>query len=396
MHLLMVTDRHPRDEPFLREVYAKRWKRTGEITFVMEATDETSPGIKKWKGHRLHILPHGSYNHLKAAKRYVTEPNPLKPIIDDNMGFDIIQVRNDLALGLDAVSAAGNYETPFVYRLSHLKSEGLQLGYRMGLPGFSVIDYAKGAAGKRVRRLLANRADVVFTISEEMSIHLKERGYQSQLRAMPMAADTTLDPATINPEAFLSEWDVKHVPYLVYIGTMNPIRQLEFLFPVMKYIRQKEKKDIKLVMVGGRSEPNRERLRRAAHSRGVSDAVIFTGWISSKKLRQAVVGAKAGLSPIPENYVLRTNSPTKLMEYLNLSTPAVATPTPEQKNVLKESGAGKLATREVSEFGDAICHLITDEKHRKELGRKGRKYIVSNRSYDHVYKNVKNYYESMV
>jgi glycosyltransferase involved in cell wall biosynthesis len=136
-------------------------------------------------------------------------------------------------------------------------------------------------------------------------------------------------------------------------------------------------------------------LQTAAAEAGVADAVTFTGWVAHETLHQAVVGAKVGLSPVPENYVLRTNSPTKVLEYLNLATPAVATPTPEQKRVLRESEAGRLASRTVDEFCEAIVQLLSNESRRRQLGREGRKYITSNRSYNHAVSTVREVYESL-
>lgn len=397
MRLLILTDQtFPCDEPFLREVYAKRWQEVGDVVFVMQATDQIKPGTQTWKGNQVHVLSKEAYSYLEAAKRYGTrQTNSLEEIYQKEGPFDLVQVRNDLALGLDALRLANRHDIPFVYRLSHLKSETLQLGYRKRLPGYSLTDYARGMVGKQVRRVLTDRADVIFTISEAMSSYLIEQGCRTRLESLPMAADETLDPATIDPTSFQSEWRLLNCTYLVYIGTMNPIRELEFLFPVLKRVRYKVDDDIRLVMVGGRSVDNRNRLQTAAEKFGVANAVTFTGWVSQESLQQAVVGAKIGLSPIPQNYILRTNSPTKLMEYLNLATPAVATPTPEQKRVLNESGAGELASRDAANFADAICRLIDDKERRERLGPQGREYIKSNRTYDRALKRVREAYKNI-
>jgi len=397
MKILMVTDqRFPRDEPFLREVYAKRWPDVGDIVFVMQATDQTDPGVMTWHGNQVYVLSGEAYSYLGAAKRHGTrQTNPLERIQRNDGPFDVIQVRNDLALSLYALRLADRNDIPFVYRLSHLKSETLQLGFRKHLPGYSLTDYAKGMIGKRVRGVLIDRADAVFTISEAMSAYLIKNGCQTRLEAIPMAADTALDPTIIDSGPFQSEWGLLDKSYLVYIGTMNPIRQLEFLFPVLKRVRHEVDDDIRLAMVGGRSEENREQLETAADEFGVADAVTFTGWVSQEALQQAVVGAKVGLSPIPQNYVLRTNSPTKLMEYLNLATPTVATPTPEQAQIIEESGAGRLASRETTEFADAVVELLSDEERRHRLGQQGREYIKSNRSYDHALEHVWKIYKNM-
>jgi glycosyltransferase involved in cell wall biosynthesis len=319
---------------------------------------------------------------------------PLETLWETEGPFDAIQVRNDLAFGLRAARLARNRSVPFVYRLSHLKSEELCLGYRNGIDGYALSDYLRGQAGKRVRRTLLNSADLTLTISDAMTEHLRSKGFRGPTESLPMGADTALQPTDIDPEQFQHRFGVGS-NYLVYIGTMNPIRQVEFLFPVLAQVRE-QRPDIKLVMVGGRNDEHRNRLERAAEHHGVADGVCFTGWVEKTALRRAVVGADIGLSIFPPNYVLRTNSPTKTLEYMNLSTPVIGTKTPEQIEILSESSAGCTIEFKMEAFSEAILDLLADPDTRKQMGRRGRKYIENKRNYDLLCERAIKLYEAHI
>lgn len=393
MRLLVLADwEYPCNEPFMREVYAKRWQERGhEVVWGFRSTEKEIKG-EKWRGTPAYLLPSRFHSETRVAiDRLARRNQVLEPLWEAEGPFDVIQVRNDLALGLRATQLARKKDIQFVYRLSHLKPETLSLGYRKGITGYGLSDYLRGQLGKRFRRIILNRADLTLTISDAMTNYLQSRGFQGRVESLPMGADTSIDPTDIDPEPFRERFGIKS-DYLVYIGTMNPIRQLEILFPVLKKVR-KRYPETKLVMVGGRSDEHRDRLERAAYRHGVADGVCFTGWVEETTLRRAVVGADIGLSVFPPNHVLRTNSPTKALEYMNLATPVVGTQTPEQIEILSESCAGCAVEFETEAFSETILELLADPDTRRQMGRRGREYIENNRSYDLLCERAISFYE---
>jgi glycosyltransferase involved in cell wall biosynthesis len=107
------------------------------------------------------------------------------------------------------------------------------------------------------------------------------------------------------------------------------------------------------------------------------------------------VTADIGLSPIPTDGVLQTNAPLKVLEYLNLSTPVVATDTPDQRRVLKESGAGRVVPYDTERFTEALIDLLQSGDLNK-MGRQGEEYIENHRSYEILAQSVLGAYDNHV
>jgi glycosyltransferase involved in cell wall biosynthesis len=204
-------------------------------------------------------------------------------------------------------------------------------------------------------------------------------------------ADTNLSPKEFSGENFRKVHNLPDKPLLLYMGSMSPIRRLEFLFDVLE--RAIEKIDMHLVMVGGRNKQYRDRLRREAHKSHMGDHVTFTGWISDEEhLNNGIVAADIGLSPIPTDGILRTNAPLKVLEYLNLKTPVVATDTPDQRQVVEESGGGRIAPYDAEIFAGAVVKML-QLGDLDEMGKQGREYIENYRSYATLTRSVQDAYK---
>jgi glycosyltransferase involved in cell wall biosynthesis len=91
--------------------------------------------------------------------------------------------------------------------------------------------------------------------------------------------------------------------------------------------------------------------------------------------------ADCGVSPIPPGPLFDVSSPTKLVEYLALGLPAVATRIPDQEKVLRESGAGLCVEFSATELARAIALVLGDPSGWRDLARNGRAYIADHRSY---------------
>ena len=63
-------------------------------------------------------------------------------------------------------------------------------------------------------------------------------------------------------------------------------------------------------------EPQRDRLRHLASNAGVSDLVVWTGWVPMSTAWGYVQRCEVGLSPIPRSELLDVSSPTKIIEFL--------------------------------------------------------------------------------
>jgi len=86
------------------------------------------------------------------------------------------------------------------------------------------------------------------------------------------------------------------------------------------------------------------------------------------------------LSPYYGIEVLKSTSPTKLVEYLALARPVVATVHPEQDLVLGQCAGGISTPWDESAFADAICSILENPRSGDEMGHRGRAYVEAERT----------------
>jgi glycosyltransferase involved in cell wall biosynthesis len=399
--LLLLTDwSYPCDHRFLTNVYARRFSTKHDIVWVMRPGEDGGDELREheWEGDPVYELPADAYSPPRTLGTILTgrlRSHALFDILDVPSEIDLVHVRNDLAMALLATRLRTNFDVPYVHQISHLKAESLLHLAKVNDTDSRVSDAVKGVLGKWVRRYVSGQADVVLPISTAMETTLEEMGYDVPMQPLPTGADTTIDPDSIDPAPFVEEYDVPaDRDVLVYIGTMRPIRQLDFLFEVLATFDGQRPF---LLMVGGRDPENQRRLAAQAEHRGVREDVRFTGWISDDDtLYRAIRAADVGVSPLPPTDVLETNAPIKVLEYLAMKTPVVATDTPDQRRVLKRSGGGTVTDYDPESFARAIDEIISSGRTRLEMGESGREYIIENRNFDVLHAKVVDVYREVL
>ncbi len=398
MRLLLLTDwTYPCDHQFLSKVYANHFiERGNEVTWVMRPEDDSQQSIDRdvWNGSDVYILPSSAYNPARDATRFFTgriQSNPLFDTDIDFTNFDLIHVRNDLSMGLIASHLTKQYTVPYVHQISHLKAEALIEAARQGHD--TQFSWVKGHLGKRLRQRVADSADLVLPISDAMQQYLKQGGYTTPMVTLPTGAEVANEVP--DDEQFKDKYDISSEFTLLYMGSMSPYRNLEFLFDVLDEVCNTH--DAHLVMAGGRAESDRTRLQKKAVEKGVSSKVTFTGWISDREeIQSAVAAADVGLSPFPTDSILRTNAPIKTLEYMSLRTPVVASATPDQESVLTESNGGLAVDYSTNAFVDAINQLLSSRTVRERMGNQGQEYLAENRNFDVLADRVEQVYGSLV
>lgn len=290
---------------------------------------------------------------------------------------DLIQVRDDFLAGALGLLAARLRRRPFVFWLSYPFPEARLLDAREGRARWPLYARVTGQlAGWSLYRLLLPHADHVFVQSEQMKQDLLRPGVNpARLTPVPMGLpDLDLPPSA--PRAL--------EPIVLYLGTLARVRRLSMIIDAFAQVHA-AMPAARLVIVGDGDVPeDRAELELAVEGHGLRGAVTFTGQLPRKEALAWVQRASVCLSPFYPTFVLRSTSPTKLVEYLANGKAVVANDHPEQADVIRASGGGLCTGWEAAAFARSTLTLLRDARLRDSMGAAGRAWVVTHRLYSHI------------
>lgn len=301
-------------------------------------------------------------------------------------GYDIVQVKDKFVSALPAIVAARRGGLKFVYWLSFPFPEESLYAAKAGLARYPFVYWLRGHFLRwLLYRVIVPSADHVFVQSAQMKKDIVAMGGDpGRITAVPMGVSTEL----------LSSYEEHDVwpGAIVYLGTFNSARRLDFLVRVFALVRQRVR-DARLYMVGAGDDPEDERaLEEECLRLGVDSNVVFTGFLPRNEALGYVRRAAVCVSPFFPTPILNSTSPTKLIEYMALGRAVVANDHPEQRSVIGESGGGICVSYDESEFSRAICSLLENPHLAADMGRRGREYVARNRTYRRIADAVESQY----
>jgi glycosyltransferase involved in cell wall biosynthesis len=306
---------------------------------------------------------------------------------------DCLQVRDKILIAVLALAAARLLRIPFVYWMSFPIVEGYAVHARAGAVRFAALHWLRAwLTDSLLYRLVLPHADLVFVQSAAMADALAARGIsRARLTAVPMGVDLAL-AARVTP-AQDARLDGRRV--VVYVGSVARARGSLFLLELADALLS-SRPDVLLVIAGDAPSPAEATWFRAELARrALGDKLVFTGWLPHDKALGYVARAEVGLAPIPRGVLFDVSSPTKLVEYLALGVPAVASDIPDLRLVIEQSGAGVCVPMTVPAFCAAIVRLL-DDPDRRARGARGRAWVAAHRSYDVIGRNVAQRYRSLL
>jgi glycosyltransferase involved in cell wall biosynthesis len=372
----------------------------GYKVYWVLASDEKMVKKIKWGDNEVVLVPKVKYSSvLSTAIKYGKYILDIIRAVHLNLEVmervDLVQVRDDPFMGLIAYLLSILKRVPLVYQVSHLKEEEIMLSVQMGLYRGRGL-FLKGWVGKRVRDCLLRRSDLILAISKQMKDTLINYGINpDKIIPLPEGVEP-VDELDITEIDLMRQLKSKGKRILIYVGTMAKYRRLDFMLRAVRGV-VRTVPEVHLVVLGRAPvKEDEDWLREKAEKYGIADKVTFVGWVSRSEVPAYIKGAEVGLSPFPQDVVLVNNSPIKILEYMVLGKPVVATDIPDQKTIIENSGGGISVPYNEMEFSKAIVELLGDQGMSKKMGEKGKAYVVANRSFSILADNLNTIYEKVV
>ena len=387
MRLLIVSsDTYPPTRVDVAVLFAVELAARGhQIDWILQSEDTCARAYEtNWGGGRAWIGATDLGNSLfsRIRKHVLGIVNDCRIFGRVRRGhYDAVEVKDKFLAGLLAVIACRIYNTKFIYWLSYPYPEHYLLCARDGTARYPFLYVLRGLSFKwLLYRLLLPAAQHVFVQSEQMRQDIAAEGIPlEKMTAVPMGISDTLGTA---PD--LSQ-ERKILPNglqcLLYLGTLDKVRRLDFLIRAFGLVKEAVP-TARLYIVGRGVHSSDEALLQNEVARlGLESSVIFVGQLPQAQALQYVQEADVCASPFYPTPVLRSTSPTKLVEYMAMAKAVVANDHPEQKRVLEASGGGYCVPYEERAFADAIVKLMQDPDAARLMGKAGRRYVLEHRSY---------------
>jgi len=390
--LVFVRDTFPAFRSDLEVLFGRELLARGhQIDFVMQAAlDSETTGPRSWHGRTVWVEPTdsgGTFLH-RLRRHCLAVWHDFRALGRVQAhDYDAVQVRDKFLIAAALSLIAHRRGLKFFYWLSFPVPESELLRVRQRTARYPLISFVRGVLfGWLLYRWILPHCDHAFVQSEQMRRDIAAHGIDPRkLTPVPMGI------AASDVQAPRTAARAEHGPRastltLAYLGTLNAQRRLEMLVDMLATLLQAGL-SVRLLMVGGDSEEleDRGRLEHRATQLGVREHLEITGFLPREVALARMRSADVGLSPFFPTPVLRSTSPTKLVEYLALGLPVVANTHPEQRRVLADSRAGVCVPWGARYFARGVAWLAArTAAERDRMGERGRQWVLAHRTYGRI------------
>jgi len=252
--------------------------------------------------------------------------------------------------------------------------------YVLDFEGNKILSWLYRALIKRVTKRIAKNVDKIICVNKEYVSEYKKWGIdKDKIMYIPNGIDTD----KFSPGKSNIKKNLKCKNLIVFWGRLGYQKNTHMLIKAFKNIKTKE---TKLVVIG--KGPDIKKLKKIA---GDNKNIIFTGYLSDKKLLEYARGADMAVLPSKaESWGL------VIGEAMACELPVISSDVGMAKELLGKSRGIVLKKETVDELTEEIDYLLNNKAKCKEMGKKGRKFIVKNYGWEKVVKKIEDLYKSLL
>jgi glycosyltransferase involved in cell wall biosynthesis len=374
-----------------------------QIDFVMQSADASErAGPRLWHGRTVWAAATDqgeSFAH-RLRKQWLALRNDFRSLRRARAdSYEVVQVRDKFIIAAVLAAVAHRRGLRFCYWLSFPEPESQLQRAREGSARYPLATLVRGMVfSGLLYRWILPRCDHAFVQSEQMRRDLIARGIDARkLTPVPMGIAAADIPVPRPRTAAAADAPAPRELTLAYLGTLNAQRRLEILIDMLALLRGAGLALRLLLIGGGDDAEDSGRLLRRAAELGMSAHLELTGFLPREAALARVRSADICLSPFYPTPVLRSTSPTKLVEYLALGLPVVANDHPEQRLILKESAAGVCVPWGARYFARGVAWLASRTPlERERMGESGRQWVLAHRTYEKIADHVEAKYRELL
>lgn len=272
------------------------------------------------------------------------------------LNLDIIHVHSPFLLGRLGVNCARRFGLPLVFTYHTLYEQYVHY-----------VPFGQPLARElmvRMSRSFCNKCDLVITPTKKIKNLLSQYGVKTSIVVVPTGVDLTKfksgDPSWLRDNYGIgSEEQV-----LLFVGRLTKEKNLDFLLEAFRLILTGVP-SARLVIVA--TGPEEQHLKDLAENLGISDRVIFTGYLPQSQLISCYHGADLFVFPsVTETQGL------VLLEAMAAGLPVVAVDAYGVSDMVSNGRDGLLVPPRVEEFAAAVGRMLQTPELRSRMAGEAR------------------------
>jgi glycosyltransferase involved in cell wall biosynthesis len=379
----VTADKFPPFRPAAKAIFSDGLTASGhDVDWLIQAADErTAAGPRHYKrGVAFIAATNGGASRIARLRKYwaaLRNDWTVFRLLREHE-YSLVQIKDKYLGALMAVAAAKLHHIPVLYWLAYPHGEASAYAAARGVARYAWFYALRGRLQQwLLYRIILPACDHVFVQSEQMRTDIASQGVAlSKMTAVPSSVNLVeIDSAAVTGSA------ASRPQTIAYLGTLLRERRLDVLIRALAHVRE-QVPHAELVFVGGGENPEDEgSLWREAQRLGLTTAVTITGWLPMPKAWELVRASAVCVSPYYPTAILRSTSPTKLVEYMALGKAVVANAHPEQSDVVERSGCGVVCQWGERAFADALIDLLSRPASAETMGRAGRRFVEAERTH---------------
>lgn len=220
---------------------------------------------------------------------------------------------------------------------------------------------------KRIKKDIqysVERSSKIITISEfsKEEIH-HALGVPAEKISVVYSAASLSSKQLADPQKTLDKYSING-PYLLYVGNMEPRKNLARLLRAFRLLKKETKIPHRLVLAGGSGWRSEELHRELNASESTGD-VVMTGYVTSEEKNTLYSCASAFVFPsLYEGFGMPP------LEAMHFGCPVVCANAASLPEVVGDA-AELVDPMEVDSIAEGMLRVLTDESHRADLVQKG-------------------------
>jgi len=222
---------------------------------------------------------------------------------------------------------------------------------------------------------LYKKAELIIINSPGFYPHLLGKGIKrKKIKLIPNGVDTSMFDPEDKGESVKQEFNIEGRFIVLYAGAMGRSNDIGTLLEAFRLL--KENGEIILLLVGGGNE--KEKLEFKVRNEGI-DNVIFVPPVQKSRIPEFIATSDVGVAILKDISMFRTTYPNKVFDYMAGGRPVLLAIDGAIRDVVEKAKAGIFAQPGDPEaIANGIMKLYKNDEQRKEMGIKGREYVVRN------------------